>query len=88
MSDQIQQKDINNAAWSACDTFSEVMDAAGYKDNILVMPLKYGGNDKRIWRRLKNERFVLPESSSYDLISAVDSEGHKPRLYSRCDYLR
>ena len=122
MSDQIQQKDINNAAWSACETFSEVMDAAGYKDSILVMPLKYGGNDKRIWRRLKklvmplkyggndkriwrrlkklvmplkyggndkriwrrlkNERSVLPESSFYDLISAVDSEGHKPRLYT------
>ena len=37
MSDQIQQKDINNAAWAACDTFRGVMDAAGYKDYILVM---------------------------------------------------
>ena len=85
MSDQIQQKDINNAAWAACDTFRGVMDAAGYKDYILVMlflkyisdvwkdhyeeyQTRYGGNDERIRRRLQNERFVLPEGSSfYDL---------------------
>ena len=85
MNDQIQQKDINTAAWSACDTFRGVMDAAGYKDYILVMLFlkyisdvwrdhyeeyrkRYGGNDERIRRRLKNERFVLPEGSSfYDL---------------------
>ena len=36
------QQAINNAAWSACDTFRGVMDAAGYKDYILVMLfLKY-----------------------------------------------
>ena len=85
MSDQIQQKDINNAAWAACDTFRGVMDAAGYKDYILVMlflkyisdvwkdhyeeyQTRYGDNDERIRRRLQNERFVLPEGSSfYDL---------------------
>ena len=33
----IKQKDIHNAAWSACDSFRGVMDAAGYKDYILVM---------------------------------------------------
>ena len=38
----IKQQDVNNAAWSACDTFRGVMDAAGYKDYILVMLfLKY-----------------------------------------------
>ena len=37
MNDKIQQKDINAAAWAACDTFRGVMDAAGYKDYILVM---------------------------------------------------
>ena len=33
----IKQQDVNNAAWAACDTFRGVMDAAGYKDYILVM---------------------------------------------------
>ena len=35
--DSIKQQDINNAAWAACDTFRGVMDAANYKDYILVM---------------------------------------------------
>ena len=40
--DSIKQQDINNAAWAACDTFRGVMDAANYKDYILVMLfLKY-----------------------------------------------
>ena len=34
---QIEQKDINNAAWAACDTFRGVVDPAQYKDYILVM---------------------------------------------------
>ena len=33
----IRQKDINDAAWRACDIFRGVMDPAGYKDYILVM---------------------------------------------------
>ncbi|MCK9224124.1 MAG: type I restriction-modification system subunit M [Candidatus Muirbacterium halophilum] len=42
MADKIDQKDINNAAWSACDTFRGVVDPAQYKDYILVMLfLKY-----------------------------------------------
>ncbi len=93
MSDQIQQKDINNAAWAACDTFRGVMDAAGYKDYILVMLFlkyisdvwkdhyeaykkKYGGNDERIRRRLKNERFVLPEGSGFYDLYAQRSEAN------------
>jgi type I restriction enzyme M protein len=42
MSGKIEQKDINNAAWSACDTFRGVVDPSQYKDYILVMLfLKY-----------------------------------------------
>jgi type I restriction enzyme M protein len=37
MNDKIQQKDINNAAWAACDTFRGAVDPAQYKDYILVM---------------------------------------------------
>lgn len=33
----IDQKDINNAAWAACDTFRGTVDPAQYKDYILVM---------------------------------------------------
>lgn len=39
---KIEQKDINNAAWSACDTFRGAVDPAQYKDYILAMLfLKY-----------------------------------------------
>lgn len=42
MSEEIDQKDISNAAWAACDTFRGVVDPAQYKDYILVMLfLKY-----------------------------------------------
>ncbi len=42
MSSKIDQRDINNAAWAACDTFRGVVDPAQYKDYILVMLfLKY-----------------------------------------------
>lgn len=37
MNDKIKQRDINNAAWTACDTFRGVVDPAQYKDYILVM---------------------------------------------------
>jgi len=37
MNGKINQKDINNAAWAACDTFRGVVDPAQYKDYILVM---------------------------------------------------
>ena len=39
---KIDQREINNAAWAACDTFRGVVDPAQYKDYILVMLfLKY-----------------------------------------------
>lgn len=74
---KIDQKDINNAVWAACDTFRGVVDPAQYKDYILVMLFlkyisdvwqdhyeeyqrQYVGDDVRIRRKLKLERFVLP----------------------------
>ena len=40
--ESLKQQEVNKAAWAACDTFRGVMDAAGYKDYILVMLfLKY-----------------------------------------------
>lgn len=42
MTGSINQKEINNVAWAACDTFRGVVDPAMYKDYILVMLfLKY-----------------------------------------------
>ena len=68
MNEQINQKDINNAAWAACDTFRGVVDPAQYKDYILTtLFIKYisdvwkdhheelrkeHGNDEALIRRL------------------------------------
>ena len=42
MTNKVDQNDINQAAWKACDTFRGVVDPAQYKDYILVMLfLKY-----------------------------------------------
>ncbi|MFA5952013.1 MAG: type I restriction-modification system subunit M [Hyphomicrobium sp.] len=42
MTDQVTQQQVNNTAWAACDTFRGAVDAAQYKDYILVMLfLKY-----------------------------------------------
>ena len=37
MNAQITQAEVNQAAWSACDTFRGAVDAGQYKDYILVM---------------------------------------------------
>lgn len=42
MNDKLSQQEVNQTAWSACDTFRGVVDAGQYKDYILVMLfLKY-----------------------------------------------
>jgi len=42
MTDKLTQQEVNQTAWSACDTFRGVVDAGQYKDYILVMLfLKY-----------------------------------------------
>ena len=39
MNAQITQAEVNQAAWSACDTFRGAVDAGQYKDYILVLSL-------------------------------------------------
>lgn len=75
---KIEQKDINAAAWAACDSFRGVVDPAQYKDYILVMLFlkyisdvwqahyddytqRYGNDEERVLRKLKRERFVIPD---------------------------
>ena len=79
------QEEINNALWSACDTFRGVVDPAEYKNYILVFLFlkylsdvwkdhyeeykeEYGDDEELIRRRMKRERFVLPENCSFDYL--------------------
>jgi type I restriction enzyme M protein len=64
MTDQVKQQQINNAVWAACDTFRGVVDAAGYKDYILVMLfLKYVSD---VWKshveKYEREYANVPEA--------------------------
>lgn len=53
MADTVSQKEINDVLWRACDTFRGVIDAAQYKDYILVMLfLKYLSD---LWTDLKED---------------------------------
>src|SRR5213082_2795381 len=49
----VNQDEINNVAWRACDTFRGTIDPAQYKDYILVMLfLKYLSD---VWKDKKEE---------------------------------
>ena len=53
MDDTVNQKEINDVLWRACDTFRGVIDATQYKDYILVMLfLKYLSD---LWTDLKED---------------------------------
>lgn len=79
------QQEINQALWSACDTFRGVVDPSEYKNYILVFLFlkylsdvwkdryeaykkEYGDDEELIRRRMKRERFVLPENCSFDYL--------------------
>ena len=80
--ESINQTEINNVAWKACDTFRGVIDPSEYKNYILVfLFLKYisdlwkdklteykekYGDDKKIEYMMRFENFILPEDCSYD----------------------
>jgi len=84
MSTPITQKEINNIIRKACDTFRGVIDPSQYKDFILTMLfVKYVSdvykekleeymkkyNDKeRAEYAMKHERFIVPETSSFDYL--------------------
>lgn len=78
----INQDEINNVAWRACDTFRGTIDPAQYKDYILVMLfLKYLSD---LWKDKKEE---------YEKEYAGDAERVKRRLQRErfilpdgCDY--
>ena len=82
MTDQINQDEINNILWKACDTFRGTIDPSEYKNYILVMLFvkyisdvwrdryaallaQYNGDEIRVQRQLRYERFVLPAGCDY-----------------------
>lgn len=89
----IDQAEINNTVWKACDTFRGVIDPAQYKDYILTMLFvkyvsdvwkdkrkayeeKYKGDEVRIKRAMKNERFQVPEKSTFDYLYEERNAAH------------
>src|SRR5690606_38179789 len=81
VSQQINQDEINAILWKACDTFRGTVDPAEYKNYILVMLfLKYisdvwrdhyarylaeTGDEARARRKMRYERFVIPEGCDF-----------------------
>jgi type I restriction enzyme M protein len=84
MSEPITQKEINTIIWKACDTFRGVIDPSSYKDYILTMLfIKYYSdvysekydeyikkytNKERAEYAMKHERFIVPETSSFEYL--------------------
>src|SRR5690606_31948105 len=81
VSQQINQDEINAILWKACDAFRGTIDPAEYKNYILVMLfLKYisdvwrdhyarylaeTGDEERARRKMRYERFVIPEGCDF-----------------------
>ena len=78
----INQDEINQILWNACDTFRGILNSADYKNYILPMLFlkyisdvweekydkiarEYRGNKERIKRRLRKERFVVPDGCHF-----------------------
>jgi type I restriction enzyme M protein len=72
MTGKIDQKDINNAAWAACDTFRGVVDPSQYKDYILVMLfLKYISD---VWQDHYEEYRKLYGADNVRIIRKLERE--------------
>lgn len=93
MATNVNQEEINQILWNACDTFRGIVNSADYKNYILPMLFlkyisdvweeeyakitrEYRGNKERITRRLRKERFIVPDgchfSDLYDNRIAVN----------------
>ncbi len=88
MADNINQKEINDVLWRACDTFRGVIDASQYKDYILVMLfLKYLSD---LWtdlkdelnRKYKNDKTRVERALARERF-VVPAESHFEFLYSK-----
>lgn len=80
----ITQSEINNIVWKACDTFRGVIDPSQYKDYILTMLfvkyvsdvwkdkrefyVKKYNDEVRVERALRNERFQVPKTCTFDFL--------------------
>ena len=82
MNKTVNQEEINQILWQACDTFRGILNSADYKNYILPMLFlkyisdtweekyeeikkKYKGDQERIKRRLRRERFVIPDGTLF-----------------------
>lgn len=79
--DKIDQREINDILWRACDSMRGTVDPIEYKDYILTMLFvkyisdvwqdhyeeckKKYDNELQIQRRMERERFLLPENGSF-----------------------
>jgi type I restriction enzyme M protein len=85
MTNQINQDEINQILWRACDTFRGTVDPAEYKNYILVMLFvnyisdvwrdhrdqlmdKYDGDEERVQRAMRYEKFKLPEDCDFQTL--------------------
>jgi type I restriction enzyme M protein len=88
MTDKINQDDINNTLWRACDTFRGTLDPAQYKDYVLVMLfLKYVSDvwtDKRaeLEKKYGGDKTRVERALSRERF-VVPAESHFRYLYER-----
>src|SRR6266513_752250 len=82
---KINQDEINNVAWRACDTFRGTMDPAQYKDYVLVMLfVKYVSD---LWRDKREGYAKRYNDDSERVRRALSRERFVVSPESEFDYL-